>query len=193
MAQARADDHDDATAAVQSKARRCTLRRRRRRRRRRRLRRRSQPWPREQRTTAVWSKGRSNCRTWQLCRPCRFQPDRLQCSRRPLRPCRHRTKTQLGRLHPLYFPRYYVTCRGSLPRGKKHEKLAPAQPKGAELGPSFKRAQAKRLPQGALLAERHARGPDGQPMTTLPQAQAGRGELKPCRIESTRVAQRIAM
>ena len=47
----------------------------------------------------------------------------------------------------LYFPRYYVPCRGSLHREKKHEKLARThrQPKGAGAeGPSFKSAQAKR-------------------------------------------------
>ena len=52
---------------------------------------------------------------------------------------------------------------GSLQPEKKHDRVA--QPKGRELGPSFKRAQAKREHlKVALLAERHARGPDGQRM-----------------------------
>ena len=39
----------------------------------------------------------------------------------------------------IYFPRYYVTCRGSLHRENTHEKLAPPSPRAPELGPSFKR------------------------------------------------------
>ena len=36
----------------------------------------------------------------------------------------------------LYFPRYYVTCRGSLPREKTHEKLARTRPaQGPRAGP----------------------------------------------------------
>ena len=81
----------------------------------------------------------------------------------------------------MYFPRYYVTCRGSLPR-KKNTKNSHArthrQPKGAGAeGPSFKRAQAKRVPQGALLAERHARGPDGQRMRSPQLARCSRDQI----------------
>ena len=77
-----------------------------------------------------------------------------------------------------YFPRYYVTCRGSLHREKKPEKLA-RQPKGPELGPSFKRAQAKRARlKVALLAERHARGPDGQRMRSPQLAQCSRDQTR---------------
>ena len=71
------------------------------------------------------------------------------------------------------------TCRGSLHRENTHEKLAPARPKGAELGPSFKRAQAKREHlKGALLAERHARGPDGQRMRSPQLARCSRDQIR---------------
>ena len=54
-----------------------------------------------------------------------------------------------------------VSCRGSLPREKKRDRVAHSP----ELGPPFERAQAKRAHlKVALLAERHARGRDGQRM-----------------------------
>ena len=77
-----------------------------------------------------------------------------------------------------YFPTRNCTCRGSLHREKKPEKLAPARPKGAWLRPSFKRAQAKRVPQGALLEERHARGPDGQRMRSPQLARCSRDQIR---------------
>ena len=51
-------------------------------------------------------------------------------------------------------------------------------PRAPELGPSFKRAQAKRVPQGALLAERHARGPDGQRMRSPQLARCSRDQIR---------------
>ena len=80
----------------------------------------------------------------------------------------------------LYFPRYYLTLPvgGAYPE-KKHTKNSHArQPKGPELGSSFKRAQAKRVPQRALLAERHARGPDGQRMRSLQLARCSRDQIR---------------
>ena len=53
------------------------------------------------------------------------------------------------------------------------------QPKGAKLGPSFKRAQAKREHlKVALLAERHARGPDGQRMRSPQLARCSRDQIR---------------
>ena len=79
----------------------------------------------------------------------------------------------------LYFPRYYVTCRGSLPREKKHEKTRPPAQGRRALGPSFKRAQAKREHlKVALLAERHARGPDGQRMRSPQLARCSRDQIR---------------
>ena len=64
----------------------------------------------------------------------------------------------------------------------KHEKLARTharQPKGPELGPSFKRAQTKREHlKVALLAERHARGPDGQRMRSPQLARCSRDQIR---------------
>ena len=62
-------------------------------------------------------------------------------------------------------------------RQKKIDRVA--QPKGAELGPSFKRAQAKREHlKVALLAERHARGPDGQRMRSPQLARCSRDQIR---------------
>ena len=55
----------------------------------------------------------------------------------------------------VYFPRYYV--RASIEKKNTRKSHCPAQGRL-----SFKRAQAKREHlKVALLAERHARGPDG--------------------------------
>ena len=49
----------------------------------------------------------------------------------------------------------------------------------SELGPSFKRAQAKREHlKVALLAERHARGPDGQRMRSPQLARCSRDQIR---------------
>ena len=58
---------------------------------------------------------------------------------------------------------------------KKTRETRTARPKGRELDPSFKRAQAKREHlKVALLAERHARGPDGQRMRSPQLARCSR-------------------
>ena len=81
----------------------------------------------------------------------------------------------------IYFPTPQVTtvtCRGSLQREKKRDRVA-RRPKGRELGPSFERAQAKRANfKGALLAERHARGPDGQHMRSPQLARCSRDQIR---------------
>ena len=74
-----------------------------------------------------------------------------------------------------------VTCRGSLPPEKKRDRVAhsltPA--KGAELGPPFERAQAKRAHlKVALLAERRARGRDGQRMRSPQLARCSRDQIR---------------
>ena len=65
---------------------------------------------------------------------------------------------------------------------KKRERVAQPkgrQPKGRELGPSFERAQAKRAHlKVALLAERHARGPDGQRMRSPQLARCSRDQIR---------------
>ena len=55
-----------------------------------------------------------------------------------------------------------VSCRGSLPREKKRDRVAHSP----ELGPPFERARAEGSVdlEVALLAERRARGRDGQRM-----------------------------
>ena len=71
-----------------------------------------------------------------------------------------------------------TNCRGSLHREKKHEKIAPPSPR-ARAAPLFKRAQAKREHlKVALLAERHARGPDGQRMRSLQLARCSRDQIR---------------
>ena len=76
-------------------------------------------------------------------------------------------------------PQVLRTEWGSLHREKKHEKIA-RQPKGPGAGgPSFKRAQAKREHlKVALLAERHARGPDGQRMRSPQLARCSRDQIR---------------
>ena len=88
--------------------------------------------------------------------------------------------SRIGRTHRfILLPQVTtVTCRGSLQREKKRDRVA-RQPKGAELRPSFERAQAKRAHlKVALLAERHACGPDGQRMRSPQLAQCSRDQIR---------------
>ena len=66
------------------------------------------------------------------------------------------------------------------PRKKSRKNRTHAcQPKGAELRPSFERAQAKRAHlKVALLAERHAHGPDGQHMRSPQLARCSRDQIR---------------
>eukprot|EP00964_Phaeocystis_antarctica_P040509 scaffold23154_cov67-Phaeocystis_antarctica.AAC.1 len=68
-----------------------------------------------------------------------------------------------------------VTCRGSLPPEKKRSLT---HSEGPELGPPFERAQAKRAHlKVALLAERRARGRDGQRMRSPQLARCSRDQI----------------
>ena len=70
-----------------------------------------------------------------------------------------------------------VTCRGSLPPEKKRDRVAHS--KGRELRPPFERAQAKRAHlKVALLAERRARGRDGQRMRSPQLARCSRDQIR---------------
>ena len=82
--------------------------------------------------------------------------------------------------------RYKILPQVTVPVGgayteKKSDRVAHATQaaKGAELGPSFERAQAKCAHlKGALLAERHARGPDGQRMRSPQLARCSRDQIR---------------
>ena len=77
----------------------------------------------------------------------------------------------------LYFPKQLPLPVGeAYPEKKKRVRVACS--KGPELGPPFERAQAKRAHlKVALLAERRARGRDGQRMRSPQLARCSRDQI----------------